>query len=254
MKDYLAASIVALLITHASFALAADAEPPAAGRPKLEVPETAFDFGYTLQNVKVAHVFWLKNGGTDTLRLKDIRPGCGCTKAPLKTKSLRPGDSTGVEMVFSTGGYSMFVRKSSTILMESPGAPPPLLDFSAFPTPKPDSLRPLTFTPMALNLDTVKVAPKSPVLDFGIRVKNWSNGDLRIQQVSPALEHIKVEVPKSAIGAGAEATVRVKIDSGLADSLFTKSVTFEVSDSIHTRYTLPIGREPMAKPGAPVVH
>ncbi|MBI5868702.1 MAG: DUF1573 domain-containing protein [candidate division Zixibacteria bacterium] len=254
MKGHIAAMLGTLLVLHANPSPAADPGPSQTGGPKLEVPETAFDYGYTSQNVKVAHVFWLKNSGTDTLKLKDVRPGCGCTKAPLKKKALAPGDSTDVEMTFSTGSYSMFVRKSSTIQLESPGAPPPLLDFTAYPTPKPDSLRPLTFTPMGLNLDTVKKTPSTQAWNFRVRVKNWSNHDLRIHQVSPALSRIKIETPSGAIAAGSEAALRIRIDAELADSTFSKSVTFEVSDSLHTRYTLPIGNEPPATGRPPVAH
>ncbi len=248
-----------ILILSAAFACgmaasAAGADSTNATGPKLEVPETNFDYGYTVQNAKIAHVYWLKNSGTDTLKLKDVRPGCGCTKAPLKKKSLAPGDSTDVEVVFSTGSYSMFVRKPSTIQLESPGDTPPMLAFTAYPTPKPDSLRPLTFTPMGVNLDSSKKTSNMQAWNFRVRVKNWSNHDLRIHQVSPALSQINIEAPNGAIAAGSEATVRIRIDAELADSTFAKSVTFEVSDSLHTRYTLPIGNEPPATGRTPVAH
>ena len=42
---------------------------------KMELSETDFDFGYTPQNNKISHIFWLKNVGEDTLEIINIKPG-----------------------------------------------------------------------------------------------------------------------------------------------------------------------------------
>ena len=47
----------------------------AAGAPRLEIPESIFDFGYVPQNAVISHVFWLKSTGDDTLRILNIKPG-----------------------------------------------------------------------------------------------------------------------------------------------------------------------------------
>ncbi len=49
--------------------------PPAASLARLEVRETAFNFGYVPQGYSISHTFWLKNAGSDTLRITDVRPG-----------------------------------------------------------------------------------------------------------------------------------------------------------------------------------
>ena len=222
---------------------AADPVPAEPVGPKLEVPETVFDYGYTTQGSKISHVFWLKNTGTDTLRLLDVRPGCGCTKSSLKKKALSPGDSTDVEVVFSTGAYSGALRKSSTILSESPGEGPLPLSFTASPTPNPDSVRPVTFSPPRLNLDSLRDLAKAPVWEGKVSIRNWSGQSLQIRQVSPPLAHIHVETPKGDIPPGKEASLHIKIDPVDADTMIAKSLTFELSDSSHTRYTLPILKE-----------
>jgi hypothetical protein len=243
MKSKVMLLALALVAGTAPAPRAADPAPPKTVGPKLEVPETVFDYGYTTQASKISHVFWLKNSGTDTLRLTDVRPGCGCTKAPLKKKALSAGDSTGVEVIFSTGVYSGAVRKSSTILMESPGEAPPVLAFTAFPTPTPDSLRPVTFSPPRLNLDSLRDLAKAPVWDCKVSVHNWSDQKLQIRQVSPPLAHIHVDIPKGDIAPGEASSLQITIDPVDADTMIVKSLTFEVSDSSHTRYTLPIVKE-----------
>jgi len=42
---------------------------------KMELSETDFDFGYTPQNNKISHIFWLKNIGEDSLEIINIKPG-----------------------------------------------------------------------------------------------------------------------------------------------------------------------------------
>ena len=49
--------------------------PPAASLARLEVRETAFNFGYVPQGYSISHTFWLRNAGSDTLRITDVRPG-----------------------------------------------------------------------------------------------------------------------------------------------------------------------------------
>ena len=39
-----------------------------AGKAKLQISETTWDFGRSPQNSVLSHSFWLKNVGTDTLK------------------------------------------------------------------------------------------------------------------------------------------------------------------------------------------
>ena len=43
--------------------------------PRMEIPETVFDFGYVPQHAKVSHDFWLKSIGDDTLKILKVVPG-----------------------------------------------------------------------------------------------------------------------------------------------------------------------------------
>lgn len=49
--------------------------PTLTGAPLLHLPEKEFDFGYTPQNSKVSHVFWLHNIGDDSLFIEKVVPG-----------------------------------------------------------------------------------------------------------------------------------------------------------------------------------
>jgi hypothetical protein len=39
-----------------------------AGTPKIDFSERIWDFGRVPQNTTVSHIFWIKNGGSDTLK------------------------------------------------------------------------------------------------------------------------------------------------------------------------------------------
>ncbi|MFH1336431.1 MAG: hypothetical protein ABII96_07930 [Candidatus Zixiibacteriota bacterium] len=46
-----------------------------AGSPKLLIPETTFDFGYTPTKSTVSHYYLVKNVGTDSLKIENVKPG-----------------------------------------------------------------------------------------------------------------------------------------------------------------------------------
>ncbi len=64
MKKTILALIVLLAIATSTFAA-----------PKIYVPEQYFDFGYAPQNSALKHDYWIKNIGTDTLKITRVKPG-----------------------------------------------------------------------------------------------------------------------------------------------------------------------------------
>jgi hypothetical protein len=46
-----------------------------AGTPKLLIPETTFDFGYAPTKATVSHYYLVKNVGTDSLKIENVKPG-----------------------------------------------------------------------------------------------------------------------------------------------------------------------------------
>ena len=43
--------------------------------PKILIPEKTWDFGHVPQNGTFSHDYWVKNVGTDTLRIVNVKPG-----------------------------------------------------------------------------------------------------------------------------------------------------------------------------------
>ena len=67
-------AVIILLLPLAVFAQD-DTAPDGPDGPRLEVPVTEFDFGFVPQNVRISHTFWLLNTGTDSLFIRDVKPG-----------------------------------------------------------------------------------------------------------------------------------------------------------------------------------
>jgi hypothetical protein len=44
-------------------------------QPKMYISGESFDFGYSPQNSKVSHVFWIKSVGSDSLKIIDVKTG-----------------------------------------------------------------------------------------------------------------------------------------------------------------------------------
>jgi len=43
--------------------------------PKMFLPEEKFDFGFSPQDSKISHVFWIKSVGDDSLKILQVKPG-----------------------------------------------------------------------------------------------------------------------------------------------------------------------------------
>ena len=73
--------------------------------PRLELKETAYDFGQVKEGDIVTHVFIFKNIGDEPLMINRVRTTCGCTAVLLSQKTLNPGEKGKLEVKFNTRGY-----------------------------------------------------------------------------------------------------------------------------------------------------
>ncbi len=57
----------------------------------------------------------IKNVGDELLKITNVKPGCGCTTAPLDKNEIKPGEHATLSVSLRVGGYSGQVRKSIRI-------------------------------------------------------------------------------------------------------------------------------------------
>jgi len=205
--------------------------------PRLTLPETVFNFGYCPQNSDVSHKFWLISTGDQPIKILNVIPGCSCTKAPLDKNELGVGDSTQLEIIYSTKSSLDRVSKSPTI-QTNEGPPDKRLQIVATIVAHPDSTFPLVIQPYKLDLSQ-KTEKTIDRIEFGIR--NVSDKELKVDFVSGASDYFQVELPKS-IMPGELAKGRLILNKTVLGKTFEKSFTIQAGDDSGTRFTIPVKR------------
>jgi hypothetical protein len=84
------------------------ATPPAqaqSGAPAIDFDTRVHDFGQVNEGNPLKHVFQVKNQGTASLVLSNVRTSCGCTAAIPGVTTLPPGGSGPLEVTMDTHGF-----------------------------------------------------------------------------------------------------------------------------------------------------
>ncbi|MEW6051385.1 MAG: DUF1573 domain-containing protein [Candidatus Zixiibacteriota bacterium] len=221
----------------------------AEGGPKLTIPGDHFDFGFVPQNCKVSHIFWLHSTGDDTVRIASVIPGCGCTEAPLKKTALAPGDSTPLEVTFSSGSYVGAVVKEPSIQLKNE-LPESHVQIKCRVVVRPDSTAPIVFKPYALNLTQFGETPRTEAR-FSITNVTAEDVSLSIESIPDDVLALELATTVKA-GQTIQGIVRLKPEA--MSRGFDKSITFRLSDEPRSRFTLPVTRKaPPTGPLAPTV-
>jgi hypothetical protein len=199
--------------------------------------ESDFDFGQTTQDAKIAHTYYIKSAGDDTLRILKVIPGCGCTQAPLSDSSIAPGDSAALEIFFSTRKYRGNVSKRPYIETNA-GEEKYYVRFSADLIPEPDSMIPLRIQPFNLDVSQFTSTPRRKA---SFQITNVGDRDYAITLIDWSKRHFDVKLP-NRIKAGGSIEGIVEVNEDMVDKEFEQSLTFEIDDELNTRYTIPVKR------------
>ncbi len=205
--------------------------------PQLTLPEETFDFGFVPQHAKVSHVFWLKSTGDDSLRILKVIPGCGCTQTPLDKEELSSGDSTQLEVIFSTGSYTNKVVKRPKI-QTNEGPPDKFVSIQCDVETRPDSSYPLVVDPYKLDMTQLGDKVRD---EMTFNVKNITDQKLPISVISLPSDYFSIVLP-SSINPGEAIEGKLKLTKLAIDQDFEKSFTLELGDQAHTRFTVPVKR------------
>ncbi len=233
--------MVHMLKTNISFILAAmfmfSAASSLVAGPKLYIPETTFNFGKVPQRATVSHTFWLISNGDDTLRITKVVPGCGCTKAPLMDSVLAPGDSTAISIYFDSKSYRGFVSKKpyfETNISDDKV----YLQIHTEILPEPEQMRPIQLKPYILDVSQFSVKPRRRARAWII---NESEEDLKLNILDDKEKSFAVILPES-VKANDSAEIIITVNEDAIESEFNESFTFEISDEVRSRFSLPVKR------------
>jgi hypothetical protein len=91
-----------------------------AAGPSIQFDSTTYEFGQALAGEPVKHAFTFTNAGARDLSIKDVQPGCGCTKAGEWTRLVQPGETGVIPLQLNTGGLSGRVERAVKVICNDP--------------------------------------------------------------------------------------------------------------------------------------
>ena len=202
--------------------------------PAVEIPEPLFDFGRVCQKAQVAHIFWIKSVGDDTLRITRIESGCGCTKAPIGDSMIAPGDSTALEIFFSTKSYRNKVSKRP-YLETNAGENKVYVKISAVLVPVPDTVMPISLKPYNLDISQFTTKPRRRARFL---IENKSDQDYELTMIDWSRQHFDVKLPEQ-VKAGETADGMVIVHEDMIEAEFEQSLTRPLSLRVTLTVTAP---------------
>ena len=217
-----------------SFALAVGS---GIAKPKLDIPETGFDFGFIFQNSIVSHKYLLRSVGDERVEITSVKPGCGCTKAPVGKNILEPGDSTWIELVFDSKHFQGSLTKGAFIYSSDTTGRHQII-FSGYIINNAQNTQPVSITPYKLDISQLSSKPRT---EMEFTLKNGSNQDLTLTLVDFPEDYVTIDFPEKLAG-GQSATGKIRLTDTALKEEFEKSFTFEANDPQHSRFTVPIKR------------
>lgn len=160
----------------------------------------------------------------------------------MQKNELAVGDSTILEIIFSTKKYRNRVSKRPRI-QTNEGPPDKYVQIIANVVARPDSTYPLILKPYKLDLSQFGEKVRSKI-DF--EISNVSDQELDLELISFAGKLFEVKLPKS-IKPGKTKKGTLKLTKAGIKASFEKSFTLEASDQKLSRFTIPIKRTLRAK-------
>jgi len=149
---------LAVLVLFSSFAIA---------QPKLEIEGgDTYNWGkVNYKNSPLKANIKLKNVGTEVLKITEVKPGCGCTTAPLDKYEIAPGDYATLSVSLNISTYTGETVKSIRISSNDPQNGDKYLFIKA------DVYRPIVVNPSNyLGRSSIYVG-KQEEFNFSLRIK-----------------------------------------------------------------------------------
>lgn len=123
MKNVLTQSIILLLIGAISMI----------AQPRIEIEGgNSYSWGQVKpKDSPLKTTIKIKNSGDQELVIKNVKPSCGCTTAPLDKDKLKPGETANISVTFNAGNKSGKNNKTINITSNDPKKPNLIYTLSA---------------------------------------------------------------------------------------------------------------------------
>ncbi len=173
-------------------------------QPKIEVVSgTTIDMGSVYGGEVVQKMAVIKNVGSDTLVISDVKAQCGCTATLMSDKILAPSDTGKLSISFNTAGRNGHQSKQVYVMSNDPANPKLTISFSA------DVMSVLDINPKVLAFDKSKV---DSVYTKTVTIANPSQTEaVNILNVTSDLPSITTSLMKNKLMPGEETQMQVTI-------------------------------------------
>ena len=94
---------------------------------RVEIIDTAYNFGKVTDGEKVEYSFRFKNTGFKPLVIMEATASCGCTVPQKPEKPILPGETGFIKVVFDSKGRVGNAHKSITVISNAKPEFPPLI-------------------------------------------------------------------------------------------------------------------------------
>ncbi|MCX7880642.1 MAG: DUF1573 domain-containing protein [Ignavibacteria bacterium] len=146
----------------------------------------------------------IKNVGNEVLKILEVKPGCGCTTAPLDKTELQPGEEATLDVTLRIAGFSNEVTKSVRIASNDPDNPNKYLFL------KTKIYHPILVQPTAYFTFTQMTVGKESVAS--VTLKNNTNENITFSDIQFEPENLSINLPRTlTLKAGETFQITAKI-------------------------------------------
>jgi hypothetical protein len=102
--------------------------------PKVQVPETTYDFGEVFEDRQLSHTFTIKNIGGALLEIKNIDSDCACTAAE-SDRRIPPGGQGRITLTIAPYSVLRQFAKKTKVFFNDPDQPQVVLTMKGYGKP-----------------------------------------------------------------------------------------------------------------------
>ncbi|NIP43179.1 MAG: DUF1573 domain-containing protein [candidate division Zixibacteria bacterium] len=204
------------------------------------LPDSIFDFGFFATDARVVHTYPIVNQGSDTLRITKVKPGCGCTIAPLDKHNIAPGDTAYLDLYFDSKRLTGLVKKGVTILSNDPDEPLREVSIISITGKQHPYVQP---KPAVINFGRMSMDKLDS--EFTVSLTNVTDAPVELEIVDYSRDFIEVELDKDSLTVGEAGTCIVTLKRIPNDPRFYNfSATLSVNiEDVRIHLTIPaVGR------------
>lgn len=173
-----------------------------AAQAAIRFDQEVYTFQPVLEGEAVEVAFSFRNTGSQRLIIHDVSTSCGCTTAEYPSGPLKPGERGAVRTTLQSRGYSGDVDLTLLVKSNDPKDPIKTLHIRG------KVIRQWQVKPDRLVLTNLAAGGK---YQQSLQVVNYMDVPLRIREIAPGADFIRLLSPPAEVPPGAERTVPYEV-------------------------------------------